>query len=127
MERSGGARELGTLPELPPESSYLARFARERASVVVGDALLPNGGGSVTFRWSDELGMQRVTPAGKSSSPGYASADGTTLVGHVNDAGGTILEQLPLDGARGLERRSGHRAERRRARRRRAGRSPLER
>jgi hypothetical protein len=87
---AAGARELGTLPELPAESSYLARFSRERASVVVGAALLPSGGGSVTFRWSDELGMQRVTPAGKSSFPEYANADGTTLVGHVDDAGGTI-------------------------------------
>jgi hypothetical protein len=91
---AAGARELGTLPGLPLESSYLARFSRERAQVVVGDALLPNGGGSVTFRWSNELGMQRVTPAGKSSFPEYANADGTTLVGHEDNDDGTISDSF---------------------------------
>ena len=74
------ALELGTLPD--QESSYRrsASLLRAAGGVIIGDEASSYGQVAV-FRWSAELGTERVSPLARLSQPQYVNADGTTLVG----------------------------------------------
>lgn len=82
-----GAEELGTLPGALSGASYEGTFLRDGGRVVVGSAYGSGGTGSVVFRWTVELGMQQIGVPEMSSSPRFANADGTTIIGSERSNG----------------------------------------
>jgi hypothetical protein len=78
-----GARELGTLPDQASSYRRAASLLRAGGDVIIGDEASSYGDVAV-FRWTAELGTERVSPPATLSVPSYANADGTTIVGTVS-------------------------------------------
>ncbi|HTV25610.1 MAG TPA: hypothetical protein VMG12_43240 [Polyangiaceae bacterium] len=85
-----GARALGTLPDLPPDTSYTVSMALAGGQILIGDARASDGVGLVPFRWSSELGMQSIGNVAN-MTPYYANSDASTIIGYVANDG--VLER----------------------------------
>lgn len=75
-----GARELATLPDQSSSFRRSASLLRAAGQVIIGDEAGSYGDVAV-FRWSAELGTERVSPPSTLSLPQYVNADGSTIVG----------------------------------------------
>jgi hypothetical protein len=77
---AAGAHELGTLPDQRSSYRRSASLLRGAGDVIIGDEASSYGDVAV-FRWTAELGTERVSPPLTLSLPLSANAAGTTIVG----------------------------------------------